>query len=333
MQQVLLENPGRFAARSVQAGEPAPGEALLQVARVGLCGSDFHAFFGRHPAYTYPRVLGHEISGVILAVPANDRGLEVGDRCAVDPYLACGNCKMCHAGRTNCCEVLQLFGIHTDGGMQELLSVPLHLLHKSSRLSLDELALVETLGIGAHAVSRAGIGPGDRVLVIGAGPIGISAAIFARAAGAGVQVIEKKSWRRSLVENQGIAASDRTTGELADVVLDATGSARSMSESLHCVAAGGKLVFVGLTSDLILLDDALFHRREITLLASRNSAHQFPRIIRLLEEGKIQVGGWVTDRMSLEQVPTEFAKLPAREHLMKAMVDVSAAEADAGMKL
>lgn len=326
MQQIVLKSPGEFESRTASATERKPQEALIRVARVGVCGSDFHAFHGRHPIYTYPRILGHEVSGVITEVPDNARGLKVGDRCAVDPYLSCGVCTMCKAGRTNCCEKLKLYGIHLDGGMQEYISVPTHLLYPSTKLSLDELALIETLGIGAHAVARSGVHAGDTVLVVGAGPIGMSAAVFAHLEGAQVRVIEKKAWRRTLVDKLGIAAFEEAEGQLADVVFDATGSAEVMAQSLHNVALGGRLVYVGLTSAPIQLDDAMFHRKEVTLIASRNSANQFARIIRLLEEGKIDTASWITDRMSLDQVPVQFAELPMRDHLMKAIVDVSNAE-------
>ena len=193
--------------------------------------------------------------------------------------------------------------------MRELLCVPVDLLHKSESLSLDQLALVETLGIGAHAVVRGGVAQGERVLVIGAGPIGLATLQFALLAGCEVFVLEPNIERREFAERFGAKTLDRPDGTLFDVVLDATGNAESMSASLSHVAHGGRLVFVGLVLGSVALDDPLFHRREVTLLASRNSCHDFPRIIRLLEEGRIDTSAWITHRLTLEGVPSEFPTL------------------------
>lgn len=322
MKQVVLESPGRFAERQAPIPVPAAGEALIHVEKVGVCGSDFHAFAGRHPVYTYPRVLGHELSGVVITAPANDRGIRKGDRCAIDPYINCGECRACFMGRSNCCERLRVIGIHVDGGMQEFLSVPVGQLYKSDSLSLEQLALVETLGIGAHAVARSGLRAGQEAIVVGAGPIGIGAAQFARVAGAKVHIVEKSAGRQAFVEEMGYSASADAKGLSAEVVFDATGSAETMGSSLSLVATGGTLVFVGLTRDMVSIDDALFHRREVTLLASRNSCRQFPRAIRLIEEGKIDTRYWVTHRLTLSEVSSQFPELPAKHRLIKAIVDV-----------
>lgn len=325
MRQIVLQSPGEFVKREASVPILAPGEAVVRVRKVGVCGSDFHAFAGRHPVYTYPRVLGHELAGEVVEVGANDFGISLGDRCAIEPYISCGKCRACKAGRTNCCERLRVIGIHVDGGMQDFLAVPLSLLHKSETLSLDELALVETLGIGAHAVSRSNIGRGQSALVVGAGPIGLAVAEFARAAGSDVCVMEKSQWRRDFAMNLGIKVHAGPDGYLSDVVFDATGSARSMSESLSYVAPAGRLVFVGLTKERVTLDDSLLHAREVTIYASRNSCGQFRRIISMLEERQISILSWITDRMQLAQVPADFRDLPNRPTLIKAIVDIEEA--------
>jgi 2-desacetyl-2-hydroxyethyl bacteriochlorophyllide A dehydrogenase len=326
MKQVVLEAPGRFAEREAAAPLAKPGHALVRMERVGVCGSDFHAYAGEHPVYTYPRVIGHELSGIVVETPDNGKGIKVGDRCAIEPYLTCGACRACLQGRNNCCEKIQLLGIHVDGGMQELISVPLDLLHSSSHLSLDQLALVETLGIGAHAVDRAGLRTAETVLIIGAGPIGISVAQFASEAGARVHIVERSEWRREFVERMGYSSSPTAEGREADVVFDATGNAAAMAASVIHVAPGGKLVFVGLTRDRVCIDDALFHRKELTLLASRNSFGLFPRIIQMIEENRIDTSRWVTDRLKMSEVVSQFQSLPERRTLIKAMVDVNEAQ-------
>ncbi len=322
MRRILLNAPGELIDVEVPRPVPASGQALVRVHRVGVCGSDFHALAGRHPIYTYPRVLGHELAGEIVEVPENARGLCPGDRCAIEPYMSCGQCRTCRVGRTNCCEQLRLIGVHVDGGMQGFLGVPIELLHKSKRLSLDQLALVETLGIGAHAVKRSQLRAGEDVLVVGAGPIGLAVSQFAIAIGANVAVIEINDWRRQFAQKLGVAALPTPDGRQADVVLDATGSATVMANSLNYVAPGGRLVFVGLTRDPVQIDDALIHRREITIYASRNSCGQFPAIIRMLEENKINTDPWITDRISLEEVPARLKDLSTKSGMMKAVVEV-----------
>src|SRR5882762_1981470 len=295
MRQILLAAPGQLVERQVERPSALPGEAVIRIRRVGVCGSDFHALAGRHPIYTYPRVLGHELAGEIVEIPDNRNGIKIGDKCAIDPYIYCGSCRACLRGRTNCCEQLRLYGVHVDGGMQGFLSVRLDLLHESKILSLDQLALIETLGIGAHAVNRSGLKRGESALVIGAGPIGLGVVQFAQVAGASVRVVEPNSWRLKFAQTMGAEGLPQADNQLADVVFDATGSSESMSASLQFVAPAGRLVFVGLTKDPIAMNDTLLHRREITIYASRNSYGQFPRIIRMIEEGRINTTPWITD--------------------------------------
>lgn len=327
MRQILLAAPGELVERQVQRPSVLPGEALVCMRRVGVCGSDFHALAGRHPLYTYPRVLGHELAGEIVDIPKNDRGIKPGDKCAIDPYIYCGSCRACARGRTNCCEQLRLYGVHVDGGMQGFLAVRVDLLHKSTALSLDQLALIETLGIGAHAVSRSGLQKGETALVIGAGPIGLSTMQFARAVGATVRVLENNPWRLKFAEMMGAEALPQGDDLLADVVFDATGSSESMGRSLERVAAIGRLVFVGLTKDPIIINDSLLHRREVTVYASRNSCGQFPRIIRMIEEGLIDTTPWITDRMTLSEVPLQLKDLPSKPTSIKAIVELDDSDA------
>lgn len=326
MNQIVLEAPGKFIKRQAPVPETERGEALIRMKRIGVCGSDFHAFAGRHPIYTYPRVLGHELSGIVLETADNDKGIRPGDRCAIEPYLSCGTCRACVLGRKNCCEQIKVIGIHIDGGMQDVLAVPVALLHKSDILSLDQLALVETMGIGAHAVTRSALKPGEQALVIGAGPIGIAVLQFAASLGSAVHVVERNEWRRHFVERMGYNASAEAGGRQADVVFDATGNAEAMGASLNYVATGGKLVFVGLTRDPVSIDDSLFHRREVTLLASRNSQNLFPEIIRRIEDGEIDTSPWITERLPLSEVVSQFQQLSGRQTLIKAMIDVQGDE-------
>lgn len=311
--------------------------ALVAVRRVGVCGTDFHAWRGHQPFFSYPRVLGHELAVVVDAVGAGVTNVVPGDACAVEPYLNCGTCGACRRGRTNCCERLQVLGVHVDGGMRERLVVPAGKLHGSRRLSLDALALVETLGIGAHAVRRAGPEAGEWALVAGAGPIGLGVAIFAHAAGARVVVSDPLPARRTFCAGRlpeaivldpaeaPLAEQLRATcGELPRLVFDATGNATSMRASFDVVGHAGTLVYVGLFQGDLVFPDPEFHKRELTLRASRNaSAADVTRVMELLEAGRVDVQPWITHRAGLAEVPAVFPSWTQPEAgVVKAMIEI-----------
>jgi threonine dehydrogenase-like Zn-dependent dehydrogenase len=285
MKQVVLEQPGRFVvSETAHPGKPKEGEALVKVRRLGICGTDLHAFRGRQPFFTYPRRLGHELGVEVVEVGPEVSGLKAGDLGAVEPYLTCGQCIACRSGKTNCCVELRCLGVHTDGGMCEFLTLPANKLHASTKLSLEQLALVETLGIGAHGVNRANVQRGEWVLVIGAGPIGLAAIQFAKAAGAEVVVADINRQRMKFCqEHLGVEyVIDATKDvlpqveticgkELAPAVFDCTGNQESMQKAFQYVSHGGRLVFIGLGQFDITFNDPHFHCRELTVLSSRNS--------------------------------------------------------------
>lgn len=335
MHQIRLEEPGRFTCRDVHPPAQSTGEALVRVRRVGICGTDLHAFAGRQPFFSYPRVLGHEL-GVEVIDPGDDpHGLKAGDRCAVEPYLNCGHCGPCRRGRPNCCTGLRVLGVHMDGGMQPVLSVPSRKLHRANALSFDQLALVETLGIGAHAVERAAVQADDFVLILGAGPIGLGVIQFVQATGARLAVIDLSAARRDFCREQmGVAepldgaAPDlvervkaRGDGELPTVVFDATGSPGSMRAAFDWPAHGGRLVFVGLVQGELAFNDPDFHRRELTLLASRNALPEtFEHVLALVTQGLVNTSPWITHRLALTELPAGFAATVRDPHLVKMMV-------------
>lgn len=326
MRQIVLQKPGEFVSVDVPPPAAHPAEALVRIHRIGVCGTDLHAFAGRQPFFEYPRILGHELGVEVLEVPPGAHGIRPGDRCAVEPYLSCGRCHACRIGKTNCCESLKCLGVHTDGGMRGLFNVPVDRLFKSDKLTLDQLALVETLGIGAHAVERSGLERGQDVLVVGAGPIGLSVVQFALARGGRVRVLDVSETRRGFVGRFGVEALAEPDDRLAEIVFDATGNPAAMEASFHRVAHGGKLVFVGLCLGKIGFEDPLFHRREMTILASRNSANLFPTIIRMIESGEIDTTPWITHRLGLADVPAEFGGLRTQPTLVKAMIEVAASD-------
>ena len=337
MDAIILDQPERLrlTTRDAPSSPPPPGHALVRVHRVGICGTDWHAYRGKQPFFTYPRVLGHELGVEVVEVNDAAASIKPGDRCAVEPYLNCGQCIACRHGKSNACANLQVLGVHRDGGMQEFLLVPTAKLHPSPKLSLDQLALVETLAIGCHAVARGRLREGEHVLVLGAGPIGLSVLPFVHAAGGIPIVADVAEPRLDFCRRWGGVAQtldartdmlpllrDLTDNDLPTLVIDATGNPQSMANAFNLVAPGGRLVFVGLFQGELSFNDPNFHRRELTLLASRNAlGEDFRHIIRLIEHDKISTGAWITHRVGHRGLIDIFPQWLAPEaNVLKAMV-------------
>ncbi len=325
---VVLLEPGRLSLREVPEPDPAPDEAVVRVRRVGVCGTDWHALAGRHPAVTYPRVLGHELAVVVEHLPAGTDDVRVGDICAVRPYVDDVASRASLRGRPNCCESLRVLGVHVDGGMCDRLAVRADLLLPANDLPLDAVALVEPLAIGCHAVARAHVDATDDVLVIGAGPIGAAVAQFALPDAASVTLVDVSPARLTRAEailpgsNLQVSSSFPAARRF-DVVFDATGSAASMTRAFDAVGAGGRLVFVGVTRESLTFDAAEFHRREVTLLASRNATHDdFARVLAAVRSAEAQPQRWVTHRLTLDDVPSSFLRLQQEPSLFKAVVEI-----------
>ena len=319
---VICETPGVLRAMEAVMPTRAPDEVLLRIRRVGVCGTDLHIFSGNQPYLAYPRVMGHEISGTVEEAPT-DSPLRAGDVVYVMPYLSCGNCVACRQGKTNCCVNIQVLGVHRDGAFTEYLSVPAPCVHKAEGVSLDQAAMVEFLSIGAHGVRRADVKAGQKVLVVGTGPIGMAAALFAQIRGAIVTALDTRIERvefckQHLGTAHGVVIgpndvqelSDLTQGDFYDVVFDATGNARAMERGFQFVAHGGQYVMVSVVRDNITFSDPEFHKREATLLGSRNATTQdFETVLTAMRAGHIPTAALNTHRMALADVPTSFASL------------------------
>jgi 2-desacetyl-2-hydroxyethyl bacteriochlorophyllide A dehydrogenase len=338
MKTIFLDKPGELRLAETAAPKDLPaGHALVRVNRVGICGTDWHAYHGKQPFFSYPRIIGHELGVVVERMNDPTSKLKPGDRCSVEPYLNCGACIACRRGKGNCCVNLKVMGVHVDGGMRELINVPAAKLHKSAKLSVDQLALVETLGIGCHAVDRTAIEKGEWVVIVGAGPIGLSVIPFAVASGGKVIVMDVSATRLAFCRNQMHvkhtidataadpvkALQELTNGDLPTAVIDATGNPQSMMRCFELAAHGGRITFVGLFQGDVTFNDPNFHRRELTLHATRNARPQdFERIIKLVEDGVIDTNPWITHRVAADGLVETLAKwLDPDANVLKAIVE------------
>jgi 2-desacetyl-2-hydroxyethyl bacteriochlorophyllide A dehydrogenase len=332
---VICETPGVLKAQDNPRPTRQEHEVLLRVRRVGVCGTDLHIFTGNQPYLAYPRVMGHEISGTVEEAPTGST-LAAGDAVFVMPYLSCGNCIACRTGKTNCCVNIQVLGVHRDGAFTEYLAVPAAFVHKAEGVSLDQAAMVEFLSIGAHAVRRAEVKPGQRALVVGTGPIGMAALLFAGLRGAQVTALDTRPERvdfckQHLGAHAGVLIgpndlkelSDLTQGEFYDVVFDATGNARAMERGFQFIAHGGKYVMVSVVRDNITFSDPEFHKREATLLGSRNATMEdFETVLTAMRAGQIPTDALNTHRMPLAQVPSDFETLlDPKQGVVKALIE------------
>jgi alcohol dehydrogenase len=306
---------------------PGAGEALVRTHRMGVCGTDVACYLGRFPFFAYPRTPGHELGLEVVAVGAGVSHVKVGDKCSLEPYVNDPDSETSRRGNPNCCPGVQVIGVHGNGGLRRgVFAVPARKLHPGNALSYEQLALVETLAIGYHAVQRANPQAGETVLVIGAGPIGLACLEFLKLMDVTTVVMDMLPGRlefckRHLGIGHGIVVEadgsqlgrleSLTGGRLADVVIDATGNPQSMSTCFQFAAFAGRVVYVGITTSEVCFPHApVFHRRELSLLASRNAMPgDFDRIIELMGEGRIDTSPWITHRLAFDEVPGRFAAI------------------------
>jgi 2-desacetyl-2-hydroxyethyl bacteriochlorophyllide A dehydrogenase len=322
MRSIICEQPERFAVVEKPVPVRAPGEALLKVKRVGICGTDLHAFKGNQPFFSYPRVLGHELAVEVQEVDTNPQGLKPGDKAVVIPYINCTTCAACRAGKSNCCENIKVFGVHTDGGMQEAIVLPTRLLLPANDLSYDEIAIVEPLAIGAHALRRAGTKAGEIVVVAGCGPIGMGIVQLAKYLGAVVVAMDVNEHRLAMAQKafgadftvhaaQDPAAKllSYTYGQLAHTVIDATGSKGAIEHGTNYMRHGGTLVLVGIFKGEIAFHHPSIHAKETTLMCSRNATHEdFDFVLKVLRAKKFNTSAYITQTVKAEAILTDFTQ-------------------------
>lgn len=336
MRSLVCDRPGQLSL--VDRPEPVRGrgEVLVRIRRVGVCGTDFHIFQGKHPFLQYPRVMGHELAGEVAEAP-DGSPLRPGQPVYVVPYLSCGHCRACRKGLTNCCRSVSVLGVHQDGGMAELLLVPERNVVAAEGIDLDAAAMIEFLAIGAHGIRRGAVSEADRVLVVGAGPIGLSAMIFARARGAHVTALDTRQDRLRFAQTTiGVEAASvvspsideelaaATEGEFFDVVVDATGNVGSMRRGLGFVGHGGRYVLLSVVPDELSFSDPELHKRETTLLASRNALPEdFAEVVSVMRAGGVPTEALNTHRGSLADAQEHFAHwLTPQAGVIKAIIEI-----------
>lgn len=323
---LVVVEPGKVEIEMRPVLSQAPsGWVLVDIEAVGICGTDYHIFEGKHPFLAYPRVIGHELSGRIAEGPHQ------GELVVINPYISCGTCRACSRGKPNCCTRIEVLGVHRDGGMCKRIAVPETNIYSAEGLTPIEAAMVEFLAIGAHAVARSEIGPGDLVLVTGAGPIGIGAALFARLAGAEVHLMDLSNDRLRLAKEKfGFKITHKPednilTGRLSegfDAVFDATGNAKAIMAGFPLLAHGGTTVLISVVKDDITFSDAEFHKREARIIGSRNALKaDFERVMAAMRSGDIPTKEIASEIVSLRDLPKRFADLTEhRDHLVKVLV-------------
>lgn len=337
MRTLVCKRPGLLEYEERERPSLTKGNSIIRIKRIGICGTDLHAFEGTQPFFQYPRVLGHELAALVVEV-GNANGFKSGERVTLIPYIHCGKCIACRSGKTNCCSSISVCGVHNDGGMTEYFSVPSELLLRGDGLSYDQLALVEPLAIGAHGVRRAAVSPGEYVLVIGVGPIGLATIQYASLAGAKVIALDKNAARLKFAkESLGVkytinSSTDRvivdlkavTEGDMPSVVIDATGNLKAINEGFNYLAHGGRYVLIGLQKGEVSFSHPEFHKREATLMSSRNATIQdFAYVTNSIRSGSVDPTKLITHRVKFGDVANEFEKwLQPEEGVIKAMVEL-----------
>lgn len=321
MRAVIMNEPHEMHIDNWTTPTPAPEEVLVSVAAAGICAGDMYIYLGKNPYVIYPSVAGHEIAGVVTAVGEGVQGIPVGTRVSVEPFLGCGKCYPCRQGKSNCCANLRIIGVHMPGGYADYVTAPATHVHPvPEKLSLFEATFAEPVAIGVQACRRAQVGA-EYVLILGCGPIGLALIEVAKARGATVvatDVIESRLETARMLGAETLMADDnllktvleQTHGEGAPVVIEATGNAKAMEQTVDLVAAGGRICIVGLVKrgTMVSFPGLDFTRKEMTIVGSRASVGCFPESLELLASGKIQYPK-VATRFNMWEAPDVFKNL------------------------
>lgn len=330
MKAIKISSPGSVSCENISAPIPAPGQALIRIMAAGICGSDIGAYRGTNSLVSYPRIIGHELAGIVESIPENNpKGIRPGDHVVVDPYLYCGKCYPCSIGRTNCCDSLNVLGVHVDGGMAQYYCHPADMLIPIPKdMDWTLAAMAEPLTISLHGIHRGCLKAGEYCAIFGAGTIGVLAAMIANAYGANPILIDVVQERLDFAKSVGIAhtihsgATDLvaevekiTQGKLCQLVMECSGANACVRASLDLVCHAGRITFTGWPPKETSLPTDVITRKEIDIRGARTSAGEFEEAIELILSGKVDVRALVTKKISLEQTPEtirDIARNPGR---------------------
>lgn len=318
MKAVKLSEPRTIGMVDLEKPTPKPGEALIRIKTAGICGSDIGAFRGTNKLVSYPRIIGHELAGIVESIPEdNPKGIKVGDKVIVDPYLYCGKCYPCSIGRTNCCTSLHVLGVHVDGGMAEWFCHPAGMLVKMPEdMDWTDAAMAEPLTISLHGIHRGGLKAGEYCAIIGAGPIGLLAGMIAQAYGAHAILLDLVQERLDYAKSIGIEyiinsgkenaverVKEITGGTMAQQVMECSGANAAILSSLELVSHAGRITLTGWPPRETPIPTDVITRKEIDIRGARTSAGEFEEAIDLIYTKKVDVSKILTKTITLDEAP------------------------------
>jgi 2-desacetyl-2-hydroxyethyl bacteriochlorophyllide A dehydrogenase len=316
MKALVLQQPGEVSVMSVIAPVQTDDTVLLQVNRVGLCGSDLNSYRGKNPMISYPRILGHEVAATIVEPSKSHPQFSAGSHVTLSPYTQCGKCPSCLRNRPNACQFNETMGVQRNGALAEYISVPADKLYAAS-LSLKELCLVEPLTVGFHAVARGRVTADDIVAVIGCGGVGLGAVAASGFRGARTIAVDVDDVKLGIALKAGATDAinsarddmhaklqELTNGRGPDVIVEAIGLPQTFRAAVEEVAFTGRVVYIGYAKEPVAYETRLFVQKELDILGSRNALPEdFREVIAMLEAGRFPVDQAVSHEVSLDEAP------------------------------
>ena len=339
MKAIKLAEPWNISCVEMEKPTPKEGEALIKVVAAGICGSDIGAFRGTNGLVSYPRVIGHELAGIVESIPENNKnGIKVGDRVVVDPYLYCGHCYPCSIGRTNCCTDLKVLGVHVDGGMAEYYCHPADMLIKIPEgMTWEQAAMAEPLTISLHGIHRGGLKAGEFCAIYGAGPIGLVAGMVAEAYGAHAIVIDLVQERLDFAKKVGIEyvinsgkedpiakVAEITGGMMAQQVMECTGANPCVRGCLDLVSNAGRITLTGWPKKETSLPTDVITKKEVDIRGARTSAGEFQEALELIATKRVDMDQILTKTVTMDEAPSTIVDIEKNPgNYMKVVVRVA----------
>lgn len=326
MKAIRIVEPFKVECIDVPKPEPKEGQALLKIEAAGICGSDIGAFRGTNNLVSYPRIIGHELAGTVISIPDNNpKGIKVGDRVVAEPYMFCGHCYPCSIGRTNCCTDMHTLGVHVDGGMCEYFCHPASMLVKiPDGMTWEQAAMAEPLTISLHGIHRAQLKAGEYCVVIGAGPIGLAAAMAAQAYGAHGILIDLVQERLDFAhdkagieyiinsgkEDATARIREITNGNMAQVVVECSGANPAIRAALvDYVSHAGRITLTGWPKKETSLPTDLITKKEVDIRGGRNSAGEFEEALELIHSRRVDMEKMLTKTVTPEEAPATIVDI------------------------